>query len=97
MQKKLQRRLYVAKKIALCIFLVFTAISIIPRSTYGTTSFVLDDIQKKVTISMKNATLESILIEINQQTGIDYGFQSNGAVDKNRKFTLEVRDVTVGL
>ena len=95
MQKKLQRRLYVAKKIALCIFLVFTAISIIPRSTYGTTSFVLDDIQKKVTISMKNATLESILIEINQQTGIDYGFQSNGAVDKNRKFTLEVRDVTV--
>ena len=95
MQKKSQRRLYVAKKIALCIFLVFTAVSVIPRSTYGTTSFVLDDIQKKVTISMKNATLESILIEINQQTGIDYGFQSNGVVDKNRKFTLEVRDVTV--
>ena len=95
MQKKSQRRLYVAKKIALCIFLVFTAVSVIPRSTYGTTSFVLEDIQKKVTISMKNATLESILIEINQQTGIDYGFQSNGAVDKNRKFTLEVRDVTV--
>ena len=44
---------------------------------------------------MKNATLETILAEINRQTGIDYGFQSNGAVDKNRHFTLEVKDVTV--
>ncbi|HCH87907.1 MAG TPA: SusC/RagA family TonB-linked outer membrane protein, partial [Butyricimonas sp.] len=44
---------------------------------------------------MKNATLEAILTEINRQTGLDYGFQSNGSVDKNRRFTLEVTDVTV--
>ena len=44
---------------------------------------------------MKNATLETILAEINRQTGLDYGFQSNGSVDKNRRFTLEVTDVTV--
>ena len=44
---------------------------------------------------MKNATLETILVEINRQSGIDYGFQSNGVVDKNRRFTLEVKDVTV--
>ncbi len=85
----------IAKKIALCIFLVFTTLGAIPKTTYGATSPVFQVIQKKVTISMKNATLETILAEINRQTGIDYGFQSNGAVDKNRHFTLEVKDVTV--
>ena len=85
----------IAKKIALCIFLVFTTLGAIPKTTYGATSPVFQVIQKKVTISMKNATLETILAEINRQTGIDYGFQSNGAVDKNRHFTLEVKDATV--
>ena len=85
----------IAKKIALCIFLVFTTLGAIPKTTYGATSPVFQVIQKKVTISMKNATLETILAEINRQTGIDYGFQSNGAVDKNRHFTLEVKDVSV--
>ena len=85
----------IAKKIVLYIFLVFTTLGAIPRDTYGATSCVFQVIQKKVTISMKNATLETILAEINRQTGIDYGFQSNGAVDKNRRFTLEVKDVTV--
>ena len=37
----------------------------------------------------------TILAEINRQTGLDYGFQSNGSVDKNRRFTLEVTDITV--
>ena len=85
----------IAKKIVLYIFLVFTTLGAIPRDTYGATSCVFQVIQKKVTISMKNATLETILAEINRQTGIDYGFQSNGAVDKNRHFTLEVKDVSV--
>ena len=44
---------------------------------------------------MKNATLETILAEMNRQAGLDYGFQSNGSVDKNRRFTLEVTNVTV--
>ena len=82
-------------KIVLCIFLVFTTLCAMPGSTCGATSRVLEDIQKKVTISMKDATLETILAEINRQTGVDYGFQSNGTVDKTRRFSLNVKDVTV--
>ncbi|WP_255301932.1 TonB-dependent receptor [Butyricimonas sp. Marseille-P3923] len=75
--------------------LIFTTLSFIPLNMYGTTNFILDDIQKKVTISMKDTTLEKILAEINRQTGVDYGFQSNGKVDKNRKFTIDVKEVSV--
>lgn len=95
MQKNQIGGIYITKKVVLYIFLVFTTLGSIPRDTYGVTFPVFQVIQKKVTISMKNATLETILAEINRQTGIDYGFQSNGAVDKNRHFTLEVKDVTV--
>ena len=45
----------IAKKIVLYIFLVFTTLGAIPRDTYGATSCVFQVIQKKVTISMKNA------------------------------------------
>jgi tonB-linked outer membrane protein, susC/ragA family len=95
MQKNHIGGIHIAKKIALCIFLVSATLSALPESTFGATSSVFQVIQKKVTISMKNATLETILAEINRQAGLDYGFQSNGAVDKNRRFTLEVTDVTV--
>ncbi|WP_292265111.1 SusC/RagA family TonB-linked outer membrane protein [Butyricimonas sp.] len=44
---------------------------------------------------MKDTTLEKILAEINRQTGVDYGFQSNGKVDKNRRFTIDVKEVSV--
>ena len=79
----------------LCVLLIFTTLSFIPLNMYGTTNFILDDIQKKVTISMKDTTLDKILAEINRQTGVDYGFQSNGKVDKNRKFTIDVKEVSV--
>ena len=95
MQKNHIGGIHIAKKIALCIFLESATLSAVPKSTFGATSSVFQVIQKKVTISMKNATLEAILTEINRQTGLDYGFQSNGSVDKNRRFTLEVTDVTV--
>ena len=95
MQKNHIGGIHIAKNIALCIFLVSATLSAVPKSTFGATSSVFQVIQKKVTISMKNATLEAILTEINRQTGLDYGFQSNGSVDKNRRFTLEVTDVTV--
>lgn len=95
MQKNHIGGIHIAKKIALCIFLVSATLSAVPKSTFGATSSVFQVIQKKVTISMKNATLEAILTEINRQTGLDYGFQSNGSVDKNRRFTLEVTDITV--
>ena len=95
MQKNHIGGIHIAKKVALCIFLVSATLSALPESTFGATSSVFQVIQKKVTISMKNATLEAILTEINRQTGLDYGFQSNGSVDKNRRFTLEVTDVTV--
>ena len=83
------------KKSVFCIFFMLTTLSSIPLDMYGSTNFILDDIQKKVTISMKDATLEKILAEINRQTGVDYGFQSNAQIDKNRKFSLEVKNVTV--
>ena len=95
MQKNLIGGTRITKKIVLCIFLVFTTLCAMPGSTCGATSRVLEDIQKKVTISMKDATLETILAEINRQTGVDYGFQSNGTVDKTRRFSLNVKDVTV--
>ena len=95
MQKNLIGGTHITKKIVLCIFLVFTTLCAMPGSTCGATSRVLEDIQKKVTISMKDATLETILAEINRQTGVDYGFQSNGTVDKTRRFSLNVKDVTV--
>ena len=95
MQKNHIGGIHIAKKIALCIFLVSATLSAVPKSTFGATSSVFQVIQKKVTISMKNATLETILAEINRQTGLDYGFQRNGSVDKNRRFTLEVTDITV--
>ena len=95
MQKNLIGGTRITQKIVLCIFLVFTTLCAMPGSTCGATSRVLEDIQKKVTISMKDATLETILAEINRQTGVDYGFQSNGTVDKTRRFSLNVKDVTV--
>lgn len=95
MQKNYVSGIFIAKKIVLCMFLGFAVSVSIPQTAYGTSYCVFEDIQKKVTISMKEATLERILIEINKQTGLDYGFQSNGKIDKNRKFTLQVKNVTV--
>lgn len=95
MQKNYVSGTFIAKKIVLCMFLGFAVSVSIPQTAYGTSYCVFEDIQKRVTISMKEATLERILIEINKQTGLDYGFQSNGKIDKNRKFTLQVKDVTV--
>ena len=95
MQKNHIGGIHIAKKVALCIFLVSATLSALPESTFGATSSVFQVISKRVTISMKNATLETILAEMNRQAGLDYGFQSNGAVDKNRHFTLEVKDVSV--
>ena len=95
MQKKGRAVHLSLKKSMLCVLLIFTTLSFIPLNMYGTTNFILDDIQKKVTISMRDATLEKILVEINRQTGVDYGFQSNGKVDKNKKFTIDVKEVSV--
>lgn len=95
MQKKLHERYFIATKIALSLFIVFTMLGAIPQVACGMDITIFSDIQKKVSISMENVTLEQILMEINKQTGIDYGLQSNGNVNKNRKFTLKVKDVTV--
>ena len=78
MQKNHIGGIHIAKKIALCIFLVSATLSALPESTFGATSSVFQVISKRVTISMKNATLETILAEMNRQAGLDYGFQSNG-------------------
>ena len=95
MQKNLIGGTRITKKVVSCIFLIFTTLCTMPGSARGAISCVLEGIQKKVTISMKDATLETILAEINRQTGVDYGFQSNGTVDKTRRFSLNVKDVSV--
>lgn len=46
---------------------------------------------KKVTINVKDKTLDEILMLINEQTKIGYGYQDN-AIDKNRKFSLTVKN-----
>ncbi|MDE7074568.1 MAG: SusC/RagA family TonB-linked outer membrane protein, partial [Odoribacter sp.] len=88
-------RCAIAKKATLYLCLALTALCIVPISGYGTDYCVFQDVQKRVTVSLTNATLEQILSEINRQTGVNYGFQSNGKVDKNRPFTLQVKNVTV--
>ena len=95
MQKKSRAVHLSLKKSVLCVLLIFTTLSSIPLSMYGAMNSILDDIRKKVTISMKDTTLEKILTEINRQTGVDYGFQSNDKIDKNRSFSLIVKDVSV--
>lgn len=95
MQKNDRMRCAIAKKATLYLCLALTALCIVPISGYGTDYCVFQDVQKRVTVSLTNATLEQILSEINRQTGINYGFQSNGKVDKNRPFTLQVKNVTV--
>lgn len=74
---------------------MFTMFATVSHSAYAAETCIFQSIQKKVTVSMKNATLEQILSEINKQTGMDYGFQSNGKVDKNQRFSLNVKGVTV--
>lgn len=81
MQKKSSAVHLSLKKSMLCILFMFTTLSSIPLSMYGSTTCIFDNIQKKVTITMKNATLEKILAEINRQTGVDYGFQSNDKIE----------------
>lgn len=51
--------------------------------------------EKKVTINAVNERLDKILSEINAQTKIEYGYQSNDDINKNQLFTLTVKDVTV--
>lgn len=95
MQKKWCKRYVYRKKILLCLFLAAIVSVILPKTTCAEPYCVFENLQKRVTISMQDATLERILMNINKQTGLDYGFQSSGEIDKNRRFTLQVKDVTV--
>ena len=95
MQKNHESDVCIVKKIVLYTFLMFTMFATVSHSAYAAETCIFQSIQKKVTVSMKNATLEQILSEINKQTGMDYGFQSNGKVDKNQRFSLNVKGVTV--
>lgn len=50
--------------------------------------------EKKVTINKKNATLDEILTTINKQSNVGYGYQ-DAAIDKNRRFSLVVTNVSI--
>lgn len=50
--------------------------------------------QKRVTIKLQDKTLDEILMAINKESNIGYTYQG-GAVDKTKRFSLNVTNVTV--
>jgi hypothetical protein len=57
------------------------------------TIFINRTSQEKITLSEKNATLETVLLKIEDQTGYQYVFRAVKA--KDTKVTIEVKDVTL--
>lgn len=49
---------------------------------------------KVVTIHVRDVSLDEILLLINKQTSISFGYQE-GVIDRERKFSLDVSGVTV--
>lgn len=52
-------------------------------------------IQKKITLNIKNKSLDYILTAIKKQANIDFGYQSGNGVNKNELFTIEVKNIPV--
>ena len=71
MQKNSDRRYLVVKKFALSICFMIAMFALNVQDSYGSGGCVLDDIQKRVTVSLRDATLEQILIEIEQLEGMN--------------------------
>lgn len=51
--------------------------------------------EKRVTINAVNQKLDKILSDINVQSKVEYGYQSNDDIDKNQLFSLSVKNATV--
>ncbi|MEG0499682.1 MAG: carboxypeptidase-like regulatory domain-containing protein, partial [Rikenellaceae bacterium] len=51
--------------------------------------------EKRVTINAVNQKLDKILSDINTQSKVEYGYQSNDDINKNQLFSLSVKNVTV--
>ena len=91
------KKKYVAKN-AWCIYFLF-AVILLPFQTKAVTTPVqstrvlfLKD--KVVTIHVRDVSLDEILLLINKQTSISFGYQE-GVIDRERKFSLDVSGVTV--
>ena len=94
---KIMKKKYVAKN-AWCIYFLF-AVILLPFQTKAVTTPVqstrvlfLKD--KVVTIHVRDVSLDEILLLINKQTSISFGYQE-GVIDRERKFSLDVSGVTV--
>ena len=89
---KIMKKKYVAKN-AWCIYSLF-AVILLPFQTKAVTTPVqstrglfLED--KVVTIHVRDVSLDEILLLINKQTSISFGYQE-GVIDRERKFSLDV-------
>ena len=94
---KIMKKKYVAKN-AWCIYFLFAVILLpfqtmaVAASEQSTLGLSLRD--KVVTIHVRDVALDEILLLINKQTNISFGYQE-GVIDKEQKFSLDVSGVTV--
>lgn len=79
----------------LCLLILTTTFSEVGATEFRNNDqrFVLQVQQSKVTVNMKNKTLDQIMSEIRRQTKIEYGFDDK--LNTEPKFSLQVSGVTL--
>lgn len=94
---KIMKKKYVAKN-AWCIYFLL-AVILLPIQTTAAIDpaqpiLSLSIENKVVTIHVRDVSLDEILLLMNKQTNISFGYQE-GVIDKNQKFSLDVSGVPV--
>ena len=94
---KIMKKKYVAKN-AWCIYFLL-AVILLPIQTTAAIDpaqpiISLSIENKVVTIHVRDVSLDEILLLMNEQTNISFGYQE-GVIDKNQKFSLDVSGVPV--
>ena len=94
---KIMKKKYVAKN-AWCIYFLL-AVILLPIQTTAAIDpaqpiLSLSIENKVVTIHVRDVSLDEILLLMNEQTNISFGYQE-GVIDKNQKFSLDVSGVPV--
>ena len=94
---KIMKKKYVVKN-AWCIYFLFAVIlqpfqaKAVVDPVQPELNFLLDN--KVITIHVRDVSLDEILLLMNKQTNISFGYQE-GVIDKGQKFSLDVSGVTV--
>ncbi|MCM1032114.1 MAG: SusC/RagA family TonB-linked outer membrane protein, partial [Oscillibacter sp.] len=80
------------------IYFFFGIAVFMPLGTFASEEFYrnrsVQTDEKRVTVNVEQVTLDEILLIMNKQTGIAFGYQE-GVIDKNRKFSLQVTGVSL--